>query len=100
MFERTNLETGFENALETDGLRPLSWAELSARFAATHDLRRVFSARGGQSAGNFASFHSDTATDLNENIRSVNLDALGEHKNNGSNKPDTASDVTTGDREL
>ena len=100
MFERTNLETGFENALERDGLRPLSWAELSARFAATHDLRRVFSARGGQSAGNFATFHSGAAADLNGNTPFVNLDALGEHKNNGSIMPDTASDVTTGDREL
>ena len=100
MFEGNFSQTGCDRAGNGTGLRPISWAELSARLAAARDLRDVL--RPAAAASGSASFASGAAAQFaaqGEGIRNVNPDALGAGKTPRGIAGSPAEDSAGGDRE-
>ncbi len=101
MFEGTLTESGFDEAAESSGLKPLEWPVLVAQLAAARELRRALATRRVSASGNFARFSTACASEekINENATRVNPDALVDGKSSAGNVPDIAIETQSGDRE-
>lgn len=85
MFEARTLAGPHANHVPADpdwaeGLRPIAWAELTAKFTAARDLRRVAL---GVNRGTVSSFDQDAARQLHtlgHGKPDVNPDGLGNSK--------------------
>lgn len=105
MFEGNLTESGFDQDVQTDGLKPLDWSALTARLSAARELRGALANHRDSVKGNFACFSKsgpETGSadeQINENGVCVNPDTLADGKSCAGNKPDIAIDTQSGDRE-
>ena len=101
MFEENLTESGFDQAIQLDGLKPLDWAALKAQLSAARELRSVLAGHRDSSKGNFACFTTSATLDerVNENGVRVNPDTLADGKCCAGNRSDSTVDNQSGDRE-
>jgi len=101
MFEGNLTESGFDEAAQADGLKPLEWSALLARLQAAQELRSVLAAGRDSIKGNFACFSTSSTMEeqVNENGVCINPDTLADGKSCAGNVPDIAIDTQSGDRE-
>jgi len=65
---------------ETEGLHPVVWPELVARFSAARDLRHAVAAALDAGQGSFDRFAARQLHDLGQGKEIVNPDGLGDRK--------------------
>lgn len=100
MFETSNTQAAFDDAMEGAQLRAISWAELVARLSAARDLRSLLVREHAAVGGTFTAFAEVRTDMLNGTQPDINPDGLGRRKELEAIKPCAAIDATPGDREM
>ncbi len=103
MFEGKILQPGHELPgaeydFGADGLRPLHWDELLARFGAARDFRRVMQQAAAAREGSFDLGSARHLATLGEGQRGINPFALTNRKMGQSMEAAVNSETPTGDR--
>jgi hypothetical protein len=89
--------SGSESEFGADGLRPLGWDELVARFGAAREFRRVMLEAVRTREGSFDHGSARHLATLGEGQRGINPFALTNRKM-AQSKEELVSETKTGDR--
>ena len=90
--------SGAEGEFGADGLRPLAWDELVARFGAAREFRRVIRQAANAREGSFDLGSARHLASLGEGQRGSNPFALTNRKMAQSMDASVSSETKTGDR--
>ena len=99
MFEAKITPAGAASVQESAELRAFDWCELTARLAASRDLRMLVQRRSGAAGASFDRSAATCLASQGNGIRAVNPNDLGHGKSPWGKKPEVASDAANGDRE-
>lgn len=98
MFETEISPNAPTDGVQEDGLRPLDWQELVARFAAVRDLRRVLNR--APSGGSFANPAAASIASGNQGKRDVNPNGSTDIKCDAANRASDETQTYDGEQKL
>ncbi len=100
MYETSNTQAAFDDAMDGAQLRTISWAELVARLSAARDLRSLLVREHASAGGTFTAFAEVRDDMLNSTKPDINPDGLVRRKQLEAIEACAANIATPGDREM